>query len=826
MRKIKRLLILIILLLSIFSCKSVVTVKNPVYEFNQVYKTSSGSVWQQGDRINIIVGDSIQLGIKNINKEAIIIPKWAIQNSNIGVIDVNGIFIATKQGETIVTGKFGDTIVKTYYITVSEPQLSILPITQSPSPTPASIHLPETNSSTPTPIFEPLPNPTISNSCPASIEIIPASLSLCQQNTNNLRAFVRDCNGNDLNNAQVRWESVNTSVARVNNSGEVIGLDIGRTGIKASYNGISSEAQIEVCNCESGRCIPGWNYKKPITITNAGEALTDYQIKVSIDNSDAKFWNNVRNDGKDIRFIDETTCNELNYWLEDFNYGNTANLWFKIPNLPVGTKTIHLYYANSSATSNSTFDNTFTKNYEKTGLVGLWHMDENGDKGDVTDSSGNGNHGKNESHKGTLNNFDWTALSGWTNGKFGNALIFDGVNDYVNCGNSSSLNPSEVSVEFWYKVDTNPASAQYIVDKMIADPKGPYGIYWQAGTLRAAFTNNLSVRIVMDAGSPVAGIWHHVVSTYKNGEAKFYVDNEIKATNNVFVAPLKTDVEALSKPLLIGHGVERDYYFNGIIDNVRIYNKALTPIEVADRYTINKNIRDGLAAEYRFEENGGNNAYSSHLWQNEDGGQWDSRNDVKFSTGSNLKFDGLDDYMEVPDSPGLDISSAITLEGWVYLNTRAGYTYKTIIRKPPPAHADPWAMYGINFNATNEKLAFILTTGAVGSLKEVQSTSIIPLQTWTHVAGTWDGFDMKMYINGILENTNPAFNGQTIGTNNLPVYIGRPNMNITNHFFDGILDEIRIYDRALTQTEILTQYERRKYTLTPPTLNIGQGIAR
>ena len=364
MRKIRWLLILIILLLLFLSCKSVVTVKNPVYEFNQVYKDSSGSVWQQGNRINIIVGDSIQLGIKNINKEAIITPKWLVKNSNIGEIDINGIFIAKKQGETIVTGKLGDTIVKTYYITVIEPQLSILPIIPStlPTPTYTPTPLPIVNSPTPMPEVEPLPSPAISNACPASIKIMPSSLSLCQQNPNNLRVFVRDCNGNNINNAQVIWEVINPSIARIEDLSsedsivEIIARDIGRTEIKANYNGISSEAQIEVRGCsESERYT-----KKPIKITNAATDLIDYQIKVILSDipQNTHFWANVKDNGEDIKFFDNTTI--LNYWIESFNKGaKSAIIWVKIPSVPTGVKTIYLYYGKPDGISESNGNNTF-----------------------------------------------------------------------------------------------------------------------------------------------------------------------------------------------------------------------------------------------------------------------------------------------------------------------------------------------------------------------------------------------------------------------------------------------------------------------------------
>ena len=138
----KLIIIIIFLILNIFACKSVVIVKNPVFQFNQIYKDSANSIWKQGETITIGVGESIQLGIKNINKNLLVNPSWTVNNNAIGEIDKNGVFTPKQQGVTIVTANFVDYIVKTYYITISDNKLSssassgIFPL---PIPTPTHI---------------------------------------------------------------------------------------------------------------------------------------------------------------------------------------------------------------------------------------------------------------------------------------------------------------------------------------------------------------------------------------------------------------------------------------------------------------------------------------------------------------------------------------------------------------------------------------------------------------------------------------------------------------------------------------------------------------
>jgi len=126
-----------------------------------------------------------------------------------------------------------------------------------PMPTPSSVPVPTPTStpySMPDSPYSPSSTPTAS-SCSYSITVMPgSSLSLTQNNTGNLRALVRDCNGNSIRNVHVQWQSLNPSIAKIIredlSSGdsvvEILARDIGGTDIKVSYTGISAQSHIEV----------------------------------------------------------------------------------------------------------------------------------------------------------------------------------------------------------------------------------------------------------------------------------------------------------------------------------------------------------------------------------------------------------------------------------------------------------------------------------------------------------------------------------------------------------------------------------------------------
>ena len=101
-----------------------------------------------------------------------------------------------------------------------------------------------------------------------------------------------------------------------------------------------------------------WLYRRPVTLTNSGTALTNYQVKITLDSSFD--FSKAESDGSDIRVIDSDGITPLPFWIETWDPGSTAaSIWTKVTSIPVGDSTIYLYYGNSSASSNSDGNSTF-----------------------------------------------------------------------------------------------------------------------------------------------------------------------------------------------------------------------------------------------------------------------------------------------------------------------------------------------------------------------------------------------------------------------------------------------------------------------------------
>ena len=170
-------------------------------------------------------------------------------------------------------------------------------------------------------------------------------------------------------------------------------------------------------------------------------------------------------------------------------------------------------------------------------------------------------------------------------------------------------------------------------------------------------------------------------------------------------------------------------------------------------------------------------------------------------SGGALQFDGVNDWVTIADAPSLDIVASFTLEAWV--KPGAGGGYRTVVLK----EATGFAPYELYANSDVSQPAAFFTT-ASGAVRSVTGTTALPTNSWTHLAATYDGANMRLYVNGSLVRT-VARTGSP-GASNGPLRIGG-NQVWGGEFFAGAIDEVRVYNRALTATEVGADM-----TSTPP----------
>ena len=156
-------------------------------------------------------------------------------------------------------------------------------------------------------------------------------------------------------------------------------------------------------------------------------------------------------------------------------------------------------------------------------------------------------------------------------------------------------------------------------------------------------------------------------------------------------------------------------------------------------------------------------------------------------------------YVNVPPSASIDsITSEVTVAAWVYIDGTIADYATAISRQIGTGYNQH---YHLSVNAQQAAFLFI-TTPAAGQVA-IASPTTVPQQTWVHIAGTYDGSQSRLYVNG-AEVASHATTGPFAAETN-PVILsgnGNPPGNTVSELFPGRLDEVMLYRRALAPDEI------------------------
>ena len=167
--------------------------------------------------------------------------------------------------------------------------------------------------------------------------------------------------------------------------------------------------------------------------------------------------------------------------------------------------------------------------------------------------------------------------------------------------------------------------------------------------------------------------------------------------------------------------------------------------------------------------------------------------------GEALDFDGTDDYVSVPSDPRIENFTAITLGAWVNPLGAPGSGWGRIISKDQGGTSDDYALtYKFDAGGAYKVVCRINTSVEVKT--QEGNTTVVPNTGWHFFVGTWDGVNVRVYLNGVLDGTSAATTG-FMDDSNLPLGIGGHQASNTRRF-DGLIRDAFIYDRALSASEI------------------------
>ena len=190
------------------------------------------------------------------------------------------------------------------------------------------------------------------------------------------------------------------------------------------------------------------------------------------------------------------------------------------------------------------------------------------------------------------------------------------------------------------------------------------------------------------------------------------------------------------------------------------------------------------------------NAYSYNLYRTNPDAIYSTRLSPQTDKGSSaLSFDGVNDYLQAPNSSSLNPRN-ITMEAWIY--PTAYNSSGNIISKRSVS-----AQYILRFYSTTGRIEAYVFSGGAWRPCTTDSTDIVPLNTWSHIASTYDGKDIKVFINGSQRKICTPNTGDIVaGTS--PLTIGA--YSSASERFKGSIDDVRIYGRALSASEVSDHY--------------------
>jgi subtilase family serine protease len=492
----------------------------------------------------------------------------------------------------------------------------------------------------------------------------------------------------------------------------------------------------------------------------------------------------------------------------------------------------------------------------QTGLLGYWTFDE-GSGSTAHDSSGNAN-------TGIVTNLVGSPIT-WAAGVMGQALHFD-HHTKVSVSNSPSLNPfSGITISAWVNADSwgSGISTPRILEKGASDNQ--YELFsTSSGQLEFLLPGVNNGALVANAPSPAS--WHHLAATFNGSSVNLYVDGQIaaqQAANGVLA--ITSDALAIASD----PSASVNSLFSGTMDDVRVYGRALSAAEIAQLYNIDT-IGDGIPNWWRqqyfgagsttgstscatcdFDDTGQNNLFKyiagldptnpssafalnvamvstnfnvggglsayypfdGNLTKDASGnghngiavGGVSLTNDKFGNPSSALHCDGTSGYIRVPT----ELTTAIPFTWSLWF--RPGFTATNLTGALLNQGGDPgqgqtsptlWINY-IGGPVLPGALDFYSYQPGGGVHLASQTRAQWDSNAWYHVAITSDGSgNVCMYINAVCESSET---GQQFGQSQSDFYIGAL-ASYTANFFLGDIDDVRVYNRALSAQEVQQLY--------------------
>jgi hypothetical protein len=448
-----------------------------------------------------------------------------------------------------------------------------------------------------------------------------------------------------------------------------------------------------------------------------------------------------------------------------------------------------------------------------TGLVGHWTLNETSGT-TAADAAG--------SNDGTLTSMDGDE---WTPGILDGALSFNGTTDYVTTSSLNVLDSYNVgTISAWIKIDgTLPLSGDKTFVAYSATSSLEGVIQWTVDDITGGLTQGWKIgggggawAWIKGSTDVTDGLWHHVafvadgtsrIKIYLDGieETTTYSEDHVNGQESDFISDIGS-ISTLNQAIRIGAVVRTSIAnrFDGQIDDIRIYNRALTVPDVAALYAaaVPQDITTGLVGHWKLDEGSGSTTADSAGTNNGTLNGMEAEDWINGALGQAVKFDDSSEYLNAGDADIIGGATQASICTWLYYLPASVTGDGSIISK---YGSDGWMLFvdDVAWHSGNQNT--ISFTPDDGTTQVEGSQDLVTPGQWDHYCVTFSGGNyIKLYKNGILDTTHTTGVPAAIHDNNLDLRMGITSTGA--RALNGQIDDVRIYDRALTAPEIAALY--------------------
>jgi len=423
--------------------------------------------------------------------------------------------------------------------------------------------------------------------------------------------------------------------------------------------------------------------------------------------------------------------------------------------------------------------------------VANWNLDEN--TGTVAnDISGN-------SYTGTLTNGPV-----WTNGKVGQALNFDGTDDYVSTTLASNAQTIK-TISVWFKSDdAGSIGSDFVAQRFVTTLRGTTSTRFALGINNnkiAAFWYDGANNLIEGTTTLSPATWYHAALTEDGTTLRLYLDGQLE--NSAAESSIST---ATSDTVTIGRtsNSSATRHFDGVLDNIQLYNYARTQAQVAYDYN-----RGEPIGWWKLDECTGTTAYNSSgagpngtvtigasgtytsagtCGSGTSTQAWNAGTTGRFNGG--IGFDGTDDFASMGSNAAFALSQ---FSVGLWTKKGSGNTVDILFSNGPDNSAGSYRIL-----TTSSGIPSCLA-GATGSAKSVDGSTALTNGSWYHLAATYDGTTLRCYVNGVLIGSSST---GTYTPTTLETTIGKQPNTGFEYYADAMIDDVRLYNYALSASQI------------------------